>query len=522
MAFGKEDGHLGNVPAFGGNFVQRAKTQARRPPRKGGGQFYWKNTYKPPEHQPDIIRLIAGDYTVAISHDGENVVQEQMTYVPFKEHHNGQRGGICSAGPLWGSKKNAQPCPSCVIFWEDVNERKAKKARGDQTKGPRRMSCRDQFAFNVFDYGMYFEIPDTDRSGAPRMNPKTNTPYTSWVKGNANDPQFTGKPWKQGQLLAWPMGGTYKDTLIEWAKKIGQSCKGCGSMGSIRTTMKICGNPQCGQFIYDPNNCTLSNEQREQIDFYPFTCPHCAQVGYVGEVIECSNVNCQQTERATLFDVDLQVQRLGTKGQQTFLQIFTHSEPRPIQVADPEVLKTIQPLDLLKKFTPTSPEAQAKLFSIPTEVPQQAQPPAMGAQGIPPMEMQQEMQQTPMQQMQQQMPMQPPMQQMQQPIQAPVVPPMDPTQQPLMGQPQPAPPAPQPQLPQMAVPQNPQMQLPMGAVPAAPMPPMAPMPPAAPQVPMAPAPMQPQSGAVVQAQQAAVQMPAVPYQVPGGGQLPQQ
>jgi len=511
MAFGKDQGHLGNVPSFGGNFVQRAKTQARRPARKGGGGgFYWKNTYKPPEHQPDIIRLIPGDYTVAISHDGESVVQEQMTYVPFKEHHNGQRGGICSAGPLWGSKQNAQPCPSCVIFWEDVNERKAKKARGDQTRGPNRMSCRDQFAFNVFDYGMYFEIPDTDRNGQMRMNQKTNQPYTSWVKGNANDPQFAGKPWKQGQLLAWPMGGTYKDTLIEWAKKIGQSCKGCGSMGSIRTTMKICGNPQCSQFIYDPNNCTLSNEQREQIDFYPFTCPHCQQQGYVGEVIECSNVNCQQAERATLFDVDLQVQRLGTKGQQTFLQIFTHSEPRPIQVADPEVLQSLQPIDLLKKFAPTSPEAQAKLFNIPMAGAPQQQ--AMSAPGIPPMQMQQPMQQ--------QMPMQTPMQQMQQPIQAPVVPPMAPTQQPLMGQPQPmvvqppgvpahvqtlqpALPVPQQQLPQMAVPQNPQMQLPMGAVPAAPMPPMAPMPPAAPQAPQAP-------------------QLAIPYQMPGGGQLPQQ
>lgn len=448
MAFGKDQSQLGNIPAYGGTFAQKAKTQARRPARSSGGSFYWKDTYKPPEYSPDIIRLVPGEYTVQVTHDGENIVQEVLPFFPFREHHNGKRGAICSAGPLWANKTKAEPCPACTIFWEDVNERKAKKARGDNTKGPNRMSCRDQFGFTVFDYGLYFEVPDVDKNGQFRMNPKTNQPYTHWEKGNPNDPKYAGMNWKQGHLQAWPMAQTYKDTFIEWSKKVGQSCNSCKSMDSLRTVMKICGNPNCQQPVYDPNNCTLSNEQREQIDYYPYTCQHCQQTAYVGEVVECSC--CQNPQRATIFDVDFQVQRMGTAGQQTFLQIFSHSAPRPVQVADPEVLKTIKPLDLEKKFAPTPPEAQAKMFNLTVvgQQPQAGQAPSMGQPAMPPMQ-------------------------------------------------QFAPPNP----PQVAPPQIPMQQ------------------PALPMQPQQYAPPQP-AGAVDAAQQAAAQMPAVPYQGPpqGGGQ----
>jgi hypothetical protein len=383
MAFGKDQGHLGSIPAYGrsGNFVQQAKTQARRPPRRGGGgQFYWKGCYRAPDNVHDVVRLIPGRYSVSLTHDGENIVTEELPYVPFREHHDGQRGSICSAGPLWTNKKMAQPCPPCTIFWEDVRERQAKKARGDTTKGPNRMSCRDQFAFNVFDYGLYFEMPDVDRNGQMRINQKTQQPFMHWEKGNPNDPRYSGRPWKHGHLSAWPMAQTYKDMLVTRAKDIGKSCVNCKTLNSIESTMRVCGNPQCGQYIYDPNNCTLTNEQREQIDDYPYTCPHCQQTSYTNELLQC--LACQNPVRASIFDVDLEVSRMGTKGQQTYLIIHNYSEPRPIQIADPEVLKTIQPLDLLKKFAPTTPEAAAKLFNMIGQ-PHAAPPPPMGM--MPPM-----------------------------------------------------------------------------------------------------------------------------------------
>lgn len=380
MAFNKDPNQLMNMPPHGGNYIQRAKTAARRPNRSGGGQsFYWKDTYTPPDLSTDIIRLVPGEYPQEVTYDGETVVTESFPFFMFREHHNGKRGCICCGGALWANKEKALMCPSCVTFWEDVRERKAKKARGDNTKGPNRMSCRDQFAFNVFDYGMYFEVPEVDKNGQFRMNNKTNQPFTHWVKGSPNDPAMQGRPWKHGNLLPWAMATTYKDTLFNYAKQIGKSCKSCGSRDSITCVMKICGNKDCRQIVYDPNNTALTDEQRENIDSYPYTCPHCGQTNFVEEVVECSR--CQNAARATLFDVDLQIQRMGTKGQQTFLQVISWSDPRPIQVADPEILKTIVPLDLPKQFSPHSPEEQYKIFGTSAAPPAAvAGPPTMYGQ----------------------------------------------------------------------------------------------------------------------------------------------
>lgn len=457
MAFGKDNSHLGNIPAYGGSFSQRAKTQARRPPNKGGGGggggVYWRDTYKPPEHTQDIIRLVAGNYDIQLSHDGETIVTEAQPYVPYREHHNGDRGVICSGGPLFASKKGALPCPGCVIFWEDVAIRKAKKASGDTTKGPNRVGCRDLYAFNVWDYGLYYKVPQVDKAtGQFRMNQK-GEPFYDWEKGHPNDPSKQGLEYKYGHLLAFPMGETYKTTILTWDTKVGHSCRSCSSLDSIVTVMKLCGNPQCRQPIYDPNNCTLTPEQRQQIDDYPYACQHCQQTNYVNEIIQCTR--CQNPVRATIFDVDIQVQRMGTKGQQTFLQIFNNSEPRPIQIADPAILATVKPLDLLKKFAPTPPELQYKILGItpsaqtqqhpgPMAPPmQQMQPPPMqmgGAPpitpprtpGAPPMQMQQLQ---PMAQPQQyQPPMQQQPQQYQQPAQGMQPQQYQPQMQPVQGQ----------------------------------------------------------------------------------------
>lgn len=464
--------------------MQKARALANRPARRGGGGApYWKDTYSPPDLSTDIIRLVPGSYTQEVSYDGETSVTDTFEYFMFREHHNGKRGCICSGGPLWANKEKALPCPSCVVFWEDVRERKAKKARGDNTKGPNRMSCRDQFVFNVWDYGMYFEIPETDKNGQIRMNGQTNQPFTHWVKGNPNDPRMQGRPWKQGDMRPWPMGGTYKDALFNKAKLIGNSCASCGTRDSITCVLKVCGNPECQQPVYDPSTTTLTDEQRETIDNDPnYRCPHCGYIGFITEIIQCSA--CANPVRATIFDVDIEVQRLGTKGQQTFLQIHNYSNPRPIQVSDPEVLKNIKPLDLAKKFAPTPPEVQMKIYGFQTMVPTSGPqaPPIVGQQpnqlptapagpsmGAPmPMQMPQYPQQMqqgqyspqPIQQpQQQQLPMAPPPQpqpqmqpQMQPaPVQQPMaMPPQQPQAQPQPQQPvQPAPamPYPSPQYP---------------------------------------------------------------------------
>lgn len=377
--FGKDPEQLNKIKPFGGTYTQRAKTAARRLPRGGSGTFHWKGNFRPSEHTPDTVRLIPGDYPQEVTYDEETIVVEPFPYVQYKEHTSKQnkktRTTICSAGPLFssilglvfrGEPNIARPCNCCSIWAEDVKIRDDKKKANDTTKGPRRMDLSDGFAFNTWDYGLYFEIPDTDAKGQVRMNSRTNQPYTSWVKGNPNDPAMQGRSWKQGHLAPWCMGKTHKEVLDNYnLHVIGRMCKICGTRDSIVCVMKMCGNPQCGQFIYDPNSTTLTAEQRAKIDLYPYTCNYCGVEAFVDEVIECLNPNCPKPERTSIFDVDLVVQRMRSgEGSQTTLQILNFSEPRPIQVFDAQVLETIKPLDLLKKFAPTPLEQQLKVHGL--------------------------------------------------------------------------------------------------------------------------------------------------------------
>lgn len=396
MSFGKNPEQLGRVVPYGGNLSQRARhlAHARQNRGSGGGAApYWKDTLKVPQDHARFGRLIPGAYVQPVSFDGKTVEQVTYEYVMFKEHFMGgrvNRGGICSSGPLFSSRQHRDPCHGCDIFWEDVEVRKAKKQSGDKTKGPNRISLRDMYAFTWWDYGAWYHAPRkdgqgrivTDQNGAPRLD---------WVMGQENDSRYSGCEWKYGHLLAWPMGETYRDTLLSANDYIMQDCANCGGRGVIQFVSKNCAG--CGATVYDAAT-SLTPEQRTQVDNSPHQC-QCGHNGFLTEMINCGS--CGNGKRASVFDVDLQITAVGSKGQQTFLQILNRSEPRPIQVQDPEVLKGIQPLDLIQKFSPTPLDKQAEWWGTgeqrqpapqaPPPAPQMQQPvaPQMVPQAAPQM-----------------------------------------------------------------------------------------------------------------------------------------
>lgn len=384
MSFGKDQQHTQNIPGYGaGSFAQKTATASRRGSRRGG-EPYWTGCFQLSEHTPDTFRLLRGDYTQDV-YDGEanTIYPDTLPYVLVVEHYHAatRRGAICTGGPAWRSRDLRRPCEGCEMYWSDVMERKAKKTRGDTSRGPNRLSAREQYAFSIWDYGLYFEIPQVDKQGQIRMNQKTNQPYTEWVKGSSNDPRYQGRPWKQGHLLPWAMGVTYKDTLLQYNKVIRNSCTSCGNQNCVVSHGWFCRNPQCRQPIFDPNNTTLTPEQQDQITNFPHQCPHCGQKLYPEENISCTA--CQTPVRGSIFDVDIQAMRQGSAGQQTFLNIMSYSNPRSIQVSDQEVLKNIKPLDLLKKFATTPIERQRSIWNLQSAQ-QPAQAPPQPAPQAPP------------------------------------------------------------------------------------------------------------------------------------------
>ena len=388
MAFGKDDSHLASLPTSGRSFGQQSAAASARPTRSSSKIPYWLDTFQLGENvmAPDTIRLIPGAYEQEfLDNPGESIVRCINPFVKIREHRHGatKRGAICSAGPFFRNKNKAQLCYGCIMYWEDWKEREAKKSRGDKSRGPNRMSMYDRYIFNVWDYGCYFDMPQVDGNGQFRMNPKTNQPYTRWEKAiNVNDPKYQGRAWKMGHLSPWSISQTYQDTLVGYSEVVGATCGSCG--GSIISKGWFCGNPNCGQFIFDQMTTTLSPEQQAKIRHQDYTCPHCGQLGPTREEIQCTS--CQQPRRTSIFDVDLVGYRqVSGDNNKANLIIMSFSPPRPIQVQDPEVLKTIKPMDLLKRFAPTSPADQARIWNL-TEVPgqQQAQPPQQQPWQSPP------------------------------------------------------------------------------------------------------------------------------------------
>lgn len=395
MAYGKDESQLSRISGYGGSLGQRtrhmdaAKKRAASRRGGGGGAPYWKGVLKIPTDHSRIVRLIPGQYKQQISIDDETITEEVFEFYMYREHYHGAsgRGAICSAGPLYRNRKKSEPCEGCTLFWEDVRERRDKKKRGDKSRGPNRISMSDKYAFTVWDYGLWLQVPDMDRDGNIRTNDQ-GEPYTSWVMAQPGDPRANQYPWKQGHLLPWPISYTYKETLIDYNDKVvRKDCRTCGTQGSIKSVLKICGNPNCQHPVFDPNDTTLSPEEQQRYENEPYTCPVCHETNFIDEMIECPV--CYQhgwePARASIFDIDLELSATGQPGEKkTVLQILQRSNPRPIQVDDPELLKTIKPLDLVKRFAPTPVEKQRELWDI-TEI--EEQPPRQSLSGpaaIPP------------------------------------------------------------------------------------------------------------------------------------------
>lgn len=388
MAFGKDPRGAENVIPYGGGTMQqrdalRRTKQKEARAQRGSGAPYWKGTFKLPQEFSRLGRFIAGAYPNTYSLDGETTQTDTLEYYIYAEHFHGasRRGAICSAGPFYANKKKAEPCAGCQMFWEDVRERQAKKARGDRSKGPNRMSRRDMFAFNWWDYGLWLKLPRTDVDGNVIINPNTNQPYTDWEMAHPSDPRQAQYESKWGNLVVWPMSETYKDQLFAYADRtICNDCATCGSQGTVVAVAKVCGNPNCGRTVYDPQSTSMSVEKQRKIDATPYRCEHCGEELFLREILSCRV--CGQygaaPKRATIFDVDLELIAVPSgDGKQTNLQILNRSNIRSIQVADPQILSSIKPLDLITKFKPTPLEKQHELWGISTG--------STGQQGIPAM-----------------------------------------------------------------------------------------------------------------------------------------
>lgn len=357
MAYGKDPKQLSNVPNFRNQAQNYEQHRARPQGGGGGGRPTWIDKFNPSTEEADEIRILRGDYEVLVGLNDGSIEKQKLSYYPFTEHFHGglKKGSICSAGPLAAFKDKRDPCLACDQYW-------AERAANRGTKNKGAMSKRDMYSFSVLHYAPYAYVEQIDRDTMKVREDDNGKAYMEWVRVLPHEQhlaKFNGKERRDAHVLHWDIGFGHWNTLLEYDKEIGKSCRACGGRDTIVLEAWLC--PKCGTDLIDPRTTTYKKEELAELLKGEVTCANCREVVQLVEAISCKG--CGNPERADIFDVDMRVKRVADPngGNQTTLMIPGWSSPRSIDQRFSDIAK---PLDLKKIFTPTPLEVQAERFKI--------------------------------------------------------------------------------------------------------------------------------------------------------------
>lgn len=379
MAFGKDSKAMGAVASFrqaSGQFTQNKRE------KKKGGLPYYVDKYEPSTTQVDVIRLVPGEYLQdeVTGDDAATATVKQIVsaFIKFTDHFDGQkqRGAICSAGPFAGFRSKRAPCHGCEIYW-------ATAARNGQGRfESTRMSKQGKYAFSVFDLSQYHKMDQVDKDTLqPKINQVTKLPYFNWVKcqGELCDACRSGLESKMGHMTHWPMNFTQLEVLRSCVLQIGRSCAKCSDTNCISSLgwMTQC----CGAEVVDMHTTSFNQKDLLDLTDKPYTCTACQKAEFLVEVYECRTCASrgQSGVRATLFDVNLNVQYIVGANNQKALQVGGWSVPHPLP---PQYAELAKPIDLVARYAPTSLEEQAFKFGVVGPVQGPRREPATGPAAI--------------------------------------------------------------------------------------------------------------------------------------------
>lgn len=364
--YGKDRAVLEKMAATFGKTAAMVSQNTQRRTGRGGNRF--SNAYHPPLKRTDTVRLVAGEYTLKLADEQANVIEVPNTFWTYEEHFDGRtsKSSVCSGGPLHKIPGRREPCAPCDKFWEEVRNTK----RGDA----RRWSKRTMFAFNVFVFGLFAEVDQIDRrTGRARVDQNGKT-FKEWAPcADLRPAQYAGAPTKEGHLMQWPMGTEHYHTLLAFNAKIEQACKSCGtrtvkrkgqaSKPAIYAAGYLC--PSCQEEVIDLDRTELDAESIQQLISHPMKCPSCKEMVEAVEVLGCHH--CTEPKRASIYDVDLEVQRVAANdgSKRTQLVISGFSDPYAFEG---EALAAIErPYDLPQVYAPLPYEKQFEYFGITDE-----------------------------------------------------------------------------------------------------------------------------------------------------------
>lgn len=364
MAFGKNENDLELVSAF-----RRAETELAKPTPRSNTKSRipaFTQEYTPSTVSVDTVRLVPGEYdhkravmqTDALGKVTPSIATIKMPFIQYTKHFDGitNRGSICSAGPF-RDRELRDACYGCDIYF-------ATATRNEQGRyESSRMRKQAMYAFSVWNYADYHNAPQLDANGKVKCGPQ-GKPYMQWqpcIGQGCPGCRMGNLESKKGCMRAWPLNSTQYQVLTQTDKRVGTSCARCLGVNCIQSLgwMTSC----CRTPVIDMRSTQLTVEEINKQTSTEHTCHQCKTAGMLVEQYSCGYCaqRGQQGVRASLFDVDLQVQIVVDAGGKKNLQVLGFSQPNVI----PDIWKAhLKPLSLTSMYAPDSLDHQAKMFDV--------------------------------------------------------------------------------------------------------------------------------------------------------------
>lgn len=326
--------------------------------------------YKPSDTDEDTVRIVRAAYENQMP-EGDAIVTQMMAWYNYRAHYKkevSKRTGatynkqmtICSAGPFWRDPKKRQPCQACDLL--DAQFRSGVKQKDGL------WSIREHSAITILHFGQFVKQTRIDpMTNQPRLGGNGN-PLWDWVKAPNEHVFYQYPDEERSECLKkhWSLGMNEKTVLLERESTIAQSCVGCRLKGGrdgrqtvgIRSELFLCAS--CQNDIIDVSTTEMKQSDIEKMALSPVRCPHCNHTGMMQEMIACTNPACPGAQRATMWDVDLQVKSVKPAGGGFPTLTLDHSAPYELEERFRELAT---PFDFAGKiFRPHTMEEQKEFY----------------------------------------------------------------------------------------------------------------------------------------------------------------
>jgi hypothetical protein len=341
-----------------GQYVRGYVSKRNEAMQKMGGRnlgVRFGNRFNPPENHAAKIRLIPGEYKVF-----DGTIQPFYQYVQFFTVRT--KKSFVSSKKFKIVEGNLEAVDGKCLGWDQFQKEVAEGIERDK----RSISMRLLHAFTGIHLA-YYHLVTVEKDGKPlryKRGERKGEVIKEKVACEGRRCQYCRDKIDKvfGKKVHWSLGSGFLELLGGTVADIAQDCKNCGA-GRLETVGWEC--ESCGHMAVDETDSSMSDEEINALTCHPYKCnakdPDTGEVcdhrGYLAKLTECDN--CQDPEPTSLFDVDIEVKKVGEAPKVT-IQI-----PRwTLTELDESLLKMAEPYKFDRIFSGDPLDKQAEFLKV--------------------------------------------------------------------------------------------------------------------------------------------------------------